>query len=71
MLGTGYAQTYEMSNICGKGFESRLLNGNVVDDSQWSFDATTGKLTSSIPEPTTYAGILGVLALAFVAYRRK
>ena len=46
-------------------------NGEVLDNSQWSFDSITGKLTASVPEPSTYAAIFGALALAFAAYRRR
>lgn len=46
-------------------------NGEVLDNSQWTFDSITGKLTASVPEPSTYAAIFGALALAFAAYRRR
>ena len=54
-----------------------ILNVNSVayDSSKWgiNFDPTTGTLDISvnIPEPATYATIFTVLALGFVAYRRR
>ena len=47
--------------------------GETLDDSQWAFDAETGKLISSVavPEPAEWAMILGALALGFVVYRRR
>jgi len=45
-------------------------NGQTLDNSQWSLDAQTGKLTV-VPEPSTYAMIFGAIALGFVAYRRR
>ena len=45
--------------------------GETLDNSQWSFDEETGKLTAAVPEPSTYAMIFGAIALGFVAYRRR
>ena len=45
--------------------------GQELDKSQWSFDAETGELKSTVPEPSTYAIIFGAIALGFVAYRRR
>ena len=51
------------------------VNGTEYDSSKWgiNFDPTTGTLDISvnIPEPATYATIFTVLALGFVAYRRR
>jgi autotransporter-associated beta strand protein len=47
--------------------------GETLDDSQWTFDATTGKLIASVvvPEPAEWAMILGGIVLGLAIYRRR
>lgn len=51
------------------------INSEVYDSEQWGFDfdPSTGSLNINVnvPEPATYAAIFGMLALAFVVYRRR
>jgi len=47
-------------------------DGSLVDPSLWSFDAAMGIVTfGDIPEPAAAAGVLGILALALTARRRR
>lgn len=46
-------------------------NGEVLDNSDWAFDAETGKLVANVPEAAEVAAIFGAIALAFIAYRRR
>ncbi len=47
-------------------------NGQTLDKSEWSFDAETGTITSSVvPEPAEWATIFSVIILGFVIYRRR
>lgn len=48
-----------------------IVGGNVIDLMAISNVAGSYDIVSYIPEPSTYAAIFGVLALAFVAYRRR
>lgn len=48
-----------------------IVGGNVIDLMAISNVAGTYDIVSAVPEPSTYAAIFGVLALAFVAYRRR
>ena len=46
-------------------------SGNVYESVNFVYDES-GNLTGiSVPEPSTYAAIIGALALAFAAYRRR
>ncbi len=73
---------FDMAEIFGDSTSvvlSAIENGNaftVVDANGNEFEATYEKGivevgTKVIPEPSTYAAILGALALAFVAYRKR
>jgi hypothetical protein len=44
--------------------------GNLIDESRYTFDGYD-VVFIAIPEPATYASIIGVLALALAAYRRR
>ena len=51
------------------------VNGEEYDSSKWTFDfdSSTGALNINVnvPEPAEWAMILGVIAIAFAAYRRR
>lgn len=60
------------------GYDSLANGGNIkllvdgeVYGGDWSFAADASGLFVSVPEPSTYAAILGIFALGFVIYRRK
>lgn len=73
--------TVDISEIFGDSASvvlSEIENGSsftILDANQNLFTVglagATLSITSEIPEPSTYAAILGALALAFAAYRRK
>ena len=54
-----------------KGGNIKLLVDGEVYGGDWSFTADTSGLFVSVPEPSTYAAIFGILALGFVIYRRR
>ena len=37
----------------------------------WSFSISESGLYLNIPEPSTYAAVIGAIALAFAVYRRR
>ncbi len=61
-IATSFSDTFDIV-----GFSA---TGNVWSNGLYSFDESTGIL-STIPEPSTYASILGGLALAGVTVRRR
>ena len=65
-IGTAEQQSAFLSHI--------MLNGAFNEDLHFSgFDSGVGGywLTTAIPEPSTWAAILGAVALGFAAYRRR
>lgn len=44
-----------------------LKDGDVF----WSFSITESGLYLNVPEPSIYAVVIGAIALAFAAYRRR
>lgn len=47
-------------------------DGSLFDGAEFAYDPETNSFAiSNVPEPSTYAAIFGVLALAFAAYRRR
>ena len=50
-----------------------LTQGGESFDGEWSYDITADSfiINVSVPEPSTYAAIFGVIALVFAAYRRR
>jgi hypothetical protein len=64
------ADLYTVSYNGVAGSESGAADSKF--DGTFAFDATTGVLTfTAIPEPSTYAMILGVATLGFAAIRRR
>jgi hypothetical protein len=61
--------------ISAELYELKYGSGNGIDLGTFNLNASTGVLTftafSAIPEPSTYAMILGVFALGFVMLRRR
>lgn len=60
------------------GYDSLVKDENVklfIDGEQytgdWYFIATSSGLSVNVPEPATYAVILGAIAIAFCVYRRR
>lgn len=45
--------------------------GNTYEDVNFAYDESGNITGISVPEPSTYAAILGAVALAFAAYRRR
>lgn len=64
------ASTIVLSAISEGNTEVSLFDS---DGQQWDVVYEEGTLTvgSAVPEPSTYSAIFGILALAFVAYRRR
>lgn len=46
-------------------------NGVEFNDDFWSFEVRSDGLYISVPEPSTYAVVIGAIALAFAVYRRR
>ena len=45
---------------------------SLFDGAEFAYDPETNSFAiSNVPEPSTYAAIFGVMALAFAAYRRR
>ena len=57
----------DASDIIGSGYDSDKFLLNFA----WADNTLTAKFTSAVPEPATVAAILGAIALAFAAYRRR
>lgn len=57
----------DASDIIGSGYDSDKF----LLDFAWADNTLTAKFTSAVPEPATVAAILGAIALAFAAYRRR
>lgn len=57
----------DASDIIGSGYDSDKFLLNFA----WANNTLTAKFTSAVPEPATVAAILGAIALAFAAYRRR
>lgn len=64
--GSGYTESW--TNDGGSWTSTSIANSQLL-----TFNQSTGNLTfaSAIPEPSTYAALFGVVALGFVAYRRR
>lgn len=59
---------FNAANVMGFYITGNIPNG--LARFNYSFD-NLAVAASAIPEPSTYAAILGALALGFVAYRRR
>ena len=46
-------------------------NGLEFNNDFWSFEVRSDGLYISVPEPSTYAAVIGAIALAFAVYRRR
>lgn len=46
-------------------------NGLEFNDDFWAFEVRSDGLYISVPEPSTYAVVIGAIALAFAVYRRR
>ena len=57
----------DASDIIGSGYDSDKFLLNFA----WADNTLTATFTSAVPEPATVAAILGAIALAFAAYRRR
>ena len=57
----------DASDIIGSGYDSDKFLLNFA----WAGSTLTATFTSAVPEPATVAAILGAIALAFAAYRRR
>jgi len=57
----------DASDIIGSGYDSDKFLLNFA----WAGTTLTATFTSTVPEPATVAAILGAIALAFAAYRRR
>lgn len=57
----------DASDIIGSGYDSDKFLLNFA----WADNTLTAKFTSAVPEPATVAAILGAIALAFAACRRR
>ena len=57
----------DASDIIGSGYDSDKFLLNFA----WAGTTLTAKFTAAVPEPATVAAILGAIALAFAAYRRR
>ena len=69
--------TYDLADIFGDDTTIVLsaVNGNITmsDENGHSFDAivSDGGVITAVPEPSTCATIVGILALLFAAYRKR
>lgn len=63
-----YGSTFAIAN-----FTQETGNTSLWDNGSYQFNETTGVLSvvSAIPEPATYAALLGTAGLAFALYRRR
>lgn len=67
----------DSNSIAGSIYQSTTNTVGFVGGSSWAFGASTlgalntGQTFSAVPEPSAYAAVLGVLALAGVATRRR
>ncbi len=72
---TTEANLYSIINLINEdkmGDDWALFGANKADNLFWDGSDLYLKLVyTAVPEPSTYAAIFGVLALAFAAYRRK
>ena len=57
----------DASDIIGSGYDS----SKYLLKFAWADTTLTATFTSAVPEPATVAAILGAIALAFAAYRRR
>ena len=62
--------TSNFSENANDDFAAINLNGAAANFS-WIDNALMVNFTTAVPEPATVAGIAGLLALAFAAYRRR